>query len=72
MSHLEELDESKEQEQSQLGDKHLEAGEEGDIGPMPLSRMEVRANSKQYDATGRRAATGIGRQWHGWGKDRGD
>ena len=47
MSHLEELDESKEQSQSHLGDKQMGAeGEEGDIGPMPLARMEVRAQKQ--------------------------
>ena len=48
MSHLEELDESKDQEQSHLGDKQLGAeGEEGDIGPMPLARMEVRGQTQR-------------------------
>lgn len=47
MSHLEELDESKEQSQSHLADKEIGAeGEEGDIGPMPLARMEVRGQTQ--------------------------
>lgn len=40
MSHLEETDESKEQSASQLSDKQQLGGEEGDIGPMPIARLE--------------------------------